>query len=380
MNLNLTDDQKLIKDMVSNFSDKELAPTAAHRDETGEFPMPIFRQMAKLGLMGMGVPEQYGGSDTGAVAYALAMMEVARGDGSVGVTMSVTNMIAEIIYKLGTDEQKAKFIPPITQGEYPLGCFALTESGSGSDAGRLTTKAVRDGDDYVITGNKIFISHGAYSAVAIVMARSENIPGPKGISAFIVPKDTPGMSVGKEEHKMGLRGSNTVELVFDNCRVPTSQMLGRPGDGFNVAMLALDSGRIGVACQAIGIATAALNFAKDYAKQREQFGKPIAALQAIQFKLADMATELEAARLLALQAAWLKQEGMRFAKQASMAKLFASEAANRITSQAIQIHGGYGYIKEYPVERLFRDAKVTTIYEGTSEIQRIVIARNVLQE
>ena len=380
MNLNLTDDQKLIVDMVAEFSKKELAPTAAKRDETGEFPLEIFRQMSDLGLMGMNVPEQCGGSETGAIAYALSMMEIGKGDASVAVTMSVTNMVCEIIYKLGTEEQKKKFIPMILKSNHPLGAFALTESGAGSDPGSLTTKAVKEGDDYLINGSKIFISHGAYSSVVVVMARTEDIPGPKGISAFIVTKDNPGMRVGKEEEKMGLRGSNTVELVFEDCRVSAKEMLGNPGDGFKVAMMALDAGRIGVACQATGIGTAALEFSRDYAKERVQFGKPLAKLQAIQFKIADMATELEAARLLILQAAWKKDQNMPFTKEASMAKLFATEAANRVTNQAIQIHGGYGYIKEYPVERLFRDARVTTIYEGTSEIQRIVISRKVLED
>ena len=380
MDLNLNEDQRLIVDMVNDFSAKELATTAAHRDETGEFPIDLIRQMADLGLMGMNVPEQYGGSETGAVAYVLSLMGVAKGDGSVSVTMSVTNMVAEIITRLGTEEQKQHFVPNLCHGEYPFGAFALTENSAGSDAGSLQTKAVRDGDDFVINGSKLFITSGQYASVVIVMARTEDISGPKGVSAFLVPKGHPGMIVGKEEHKMGLRGSNTVELLFEDCRVQAANMLAKPGEGFKVAMMALDSGRIGVASQGYGIGNAALEFSKEYAKERIQFGKPLSALQAIQWKIADMATELEAARLLILSAASTKEAGRPYTKQASMAKLYATEAANRACKEAVQIHGGYGYIKEYPVERLFRDCKVTTIYEGTSEIQRIVISRKVLEE
>ena len=380
MDLNLTEDQRLIVDMVRDFATNELAPTAAHRDETGEFPLPIFHQMAELGLLGMNVPEKYGGSATGAIAYALSMMEIAKADASVAVTMSVTNMVAEIVSKFGTEQQCEQFVPRICHGEFPVGAFALTESAAGSDAGSLKMRAVRDGDDYVIDGSKLFITSGAYASVVVVMARSLDNPGPKGISAFLVPKDNPGMTVGKEEEKMGIRGSNTAELIFEDCRVPSANMLGKPGEGFKVAMTALDSGRIGISCQAYGIGKAALDYSKEYAKERLQFGRPISEFQAIQWKLADMATQLEAARLLTMQAAWMKDRQMPHTVQASMAKVFSTEAANHVVREAVQIHGGYGYIKEYPVERLFRDCKVNTLYEGTSEVQRIVISRNILQD
>ena len=380
MDLRLNEDQRLIVDMVRAFSTKEVAPTAAHRDQTGEFPLALFGQMAELGLIGMAVPENYGGSETGAVAYAHALYEIARGDCGVGTTMSVSNMVAEIVYKFGTEQQRRQFLPALCAGDYPIGAFALTESSSGSDAGSLKTRAVPDGDEYVINGSKMFITSGAYASVIIVMARTEDVPGPKGVSAFVVTKDTPGMSVGKEEEKMGLRSSNTVELNFEDCRVPAANLLGKRGEGFKVAMTALDSGRIGISCQACGTARAALDLATDYAKERIQFGKPICELQAIQWKLADMATWLEASWLLTLQAASMKDRGVSFTKQASMAKLYSTEAANRIVREAVQVHGGYGYVKEYPVERLFRDCRVTTLYEGTSEVQHIVISRKLLED
>ena len=380
MDLNISEDQQLIVNMVRDFAAKELAPTAARRDETGEFPLDLIRQMAELGLMGMNVPETYGGSETGAIAYALAMMEVAHADASVAVTMSVTNMISDVLNKLGTEDQRREFLPGVCGGDFPIGAFGLTESGSGSDAGSLKSRATRDGDEYILNGNKMFITSGQYASVTIVLARSLDLPGNKGITAFLVPKDTPGLKTGKEEDKMGIRGSNTVELIFEDCKIPAKNILGKPGDGFKVAMTALDSGRIGISSQACGIAKDALDLAADYAKERIQFGKPIAELQAIQWKLADMATQLESSRLLTLQAAWMKEQGMPFTRQASMAKLYSTEAANRIVKEAVQVHGGYGYCKEYPVERLFRDCRVSTLYEGTSEIQRLVIARRILQD
>jgi alkylation response protein AidB-like acyl-CoA dehydrogenase len=377
MDLNLTEDQRLIVDMVRDFANKELAPNAAHLDETGEFPSTAIRKMAELGLSGMNVPESAGGAETGPIAYALALMEIARGDGSVCVTTSVTNFVSEMIYLAGTEEQRRAFLPKILQGDYPTGAFALTENSSGSDASALKATAILDGDEYVINGSKQFITSGEYASVVVVLARTSNDSKAGGISAFLVERGTPGMIVGKEEQKMGLKGSNTVELQFENCRVPAANMLGGLGEGFKVAMRALDSGRIGVASQACGIAQAALEASVAYAKEREQFGKPLSKMQAIQFKLADMKTQLEAAKLLTLQAASLKQHRKPFTKQASMAKLYASEAVNRICWEAIQIHGGYGYVKEYPVERYYRDCRVTTIYEGTSEVQRMVIARSV---
>ena len=380
MDWNPTDDQKMVVDMVRDFATNELKPLAAQLDEKCEFPLENLRKMAELGLMGMNVPEQYGGSPVGPVALCLALTEVARGCGSTAVTMSVTNMVAEAINQFGTEEQKKKFIPKVVSGEFPLGSFALSEAQSGSDAAALKTKARLDGDEWVLDGSKIFISHGAYSSVLIVWARTSDAPRAGGISAFIVEKDTPGLIVGKSEDKMGLRGSNTVALTFEDCRIPKDNLLGGENLGFRIAMMALDGGRIGVASQALGIGLAALDASVEYAKIREQFGKPLGKLQAIQWMIADMATELDAARALIMRAAWLKENHKPFSQEASMAKLFATEAANRAVKDAVQIHGGYGYTKEYVVERLIRDCKVTTLYEGTSEIQRLVIARNLLAD
>jgi len=380
MDWNLTEDQKMVVDMVRDFATNELQPIAAHLDEAGEFPLDNLRKMAELGLMGMNVPSEYGGSPMGAVALSLAVQEVARACASTAVTMSVTNMVGEAINAFGTEEQKKAFIPKVVSGEYPIGAFCLSEPGSGSDAAALKTKAVLDGDEWVLDGSKIFISHGAYSSVLIVWARSNDRPKAAGVSAFIVEKDTPGLIVGKHEDKMGLRGSNTVALTFENCRIPKENLLGEEGQGFKIAMMALDGGRIGVASQAVGIHQAALDASVEYAKIREQFGKPLGKFEAIQWFISDMATELEAARSLVLRAAWLKENKMKFSQEASMGKVFATEAVNRAVKNAVQIHGGYGYTKEYLVERLFRDAKVTTIYEGTSEIQRLVIARNLIAD
>jgi alkylation response protein AidB-like acyl-CoA dehydrogenase len=380
MDWNLTDDQRLIVDMVHSFAEKELKPRAAELDRTGEFPLATMQRLADLGLMGMNVPAAYGGSEAGPVALSLALTEAARGCASTAVTMSVTNMVGEAIVKFGVEEQKRRLLPRLNSGPFPIGSFALTESSSGSDAASLKTRAVLQGDEWVVNGSKIFISHGAYASVMVVWVRTGDAPGADGISALLVERDTPGLIIGKHEDKMGLRGSNTVSLAFEDCRVPRANLLGRPGEGFKIAMMALDGGRIGIGSQAIGIGRAALEAAVDYAKVREQFGQPIGRLGAIQDKIADMATQLEAARALTLRAAWLKETGQRFGREASMAKLYASEALQRIVKEAVQIHGGYGYVKDYVVERLFRDARVATIYEGTSEIQRLVIARELLRD
>ncbi len=380
MDWQLTQDQQMVLDMVRDFAAHEVKPLAAHLDHTGEFPLENLRKMAGLGLMGMNVPAEYGGSPVGAVALSLAVSEIARACASTAVTMSVTNMVAEAINKFGTEEQKQRFIPHVTGGEYPIGSFCLTEPQAGSDAGSLATRAVRDGDQWVLNGSKTFISHGAYASVLVVWARTSNAPKTKGISCFVIERGTPGLIIGKHEDKMGLRGSNTVSLTFDNCRLPAGNLLGVENEGFKIAMMALDGGRIGISSQALGIHQAAIDCSVEYAKIRAQFGKPIAALQAIQWMIADMATELDAARALTLRAAWLKENGLPFSQEASMAKLFSTEAVNRAVKNAVQIHGGYGYTKEYTVERLFRDAKVTTLYEGTSEIQRLVIARRLLEE
>ncbi len=369
----------MIVDSVRSFSKKELAPNAAEVDRTGVFPLESHRKLAELGLIGMNVSEKYGGSEAGAVALSLALTEIAAADASIAVTMSVSNMVAETIAAGATEAQKERFIPQICGGDYPIGAFALSEAGAGTDATALKTRAVRDGDDYILNGSKLFITSAAFASVVLVMARTSDEPRAKGITAFLVERGAPGMSIGKEEHKMGIRGSNTAELIFENCRIPENQRIGGEGEGFKVAMTALDGGRIGIASQALGIGRAAFEASIQYAKEREAFGRPIAKFQAIQWKLADMATELDAAQLLTRRAARLKEDKKPFTKEASMAKVFSTEAGNRACREAVQIFGGYGYCSEYPVERYMRDCKVTTIYEGTSEVQRIVIARHLLQ-
>lgn len=380
MNFEFTDEQKMIRDMVRSLAEKQFKPLAPILDQEHRFPTENVKQLAELGLMGMLVPEEYGGSDTGVVAYSLAITEIAKACASTAVTTSVTNMVAECIYKFGNEEQKQKYIPKICSGEYIAGAFALTEPGAGSDASALKTTAVEDGDYYVINGAKIFITSGDVAGVTIVMAVTDKALKTKGISAFLVEKDTPGMIVGKKEEKLGQNASSTVELAFDNCRVHKDQLLGKLGEGFKIPMTALDGGRIGIGSLALGIGFAALEAAIAYSKERNAFGGPIANFQAIQWMLADDATALDAAQLLVLRAAWMKENKITpITREASMAKVFATEAANKACTNSIQIHGGYGYIKEYHVERYFRDAKITTIYEGTSEIQRLVIARDLLK-
>lgn len=381
MEFRLNEHQEMIRDMVRDYARGELAPKAEWRDETGTFPADEYRQMAELGLLGMNVPEQYGGAAVGVVPYSLAITEVAKADASVAVGMAVSNMVAETICKFGSEDLKQKYVPEITSGRAIAGAFALTETGSGSDAGAMKTSAVLDGEHYVINGTKQFITSADHAGMFVVWARTDKtLKGTKGVSAFVVPGDAPGIQLGKKENKMGLKGSSTLEVIFDECRIPADHLLGEPLGGFRVAMNALDGGRIGVASQALGIGQAAMEAARDYALERRQFNHPIADFQAIQWKLADMATELEAARLLVLRAAWLKENRLPFTKEASMGKVYATETANKVCGEAIQIHGGYGYVKEYPVERYYRDVRVTTIYEGTSEIQRMVIGRHVLGE
>ncbi|MCZ7582064.1 MAG: acyl-CoA dehydrogenase family protein [Deltaproteobacteria bacterium] len=380
MDLSFTDDQRMIRDMVREFAQKELAPKAADRDKSGEPPLEEIRKLAELGLMGMRVPAEYGGSEAGTLALALALMEIAQGDAAAAVITSVTNMVAEAIYRFGDEEQRRAFLPKVLTGDFPVGAFALTEPQAGSDARNLKTRAETDGDAFVLNGEKTFITSAPISSVFIVMAKTGAADRSAPISSFLVEKDTPGLVVGKPEKKMGLHGSPTCTVSFDNCRIPRSNRLGREGDGFKVAMMALDGGRIGVSSQSIGIARAALDFAVGYAKERQAFGAPIAKLQAIQWKIADMAMELDAAQLLVWRAACLKDAGRPFTREASMAKLYATEAANRACKEAVQILGGYGYVSDYPVERHMRDCKVTTLYEGTSEIQRLVIARHVIGE
>jgi alkylation response protein AidB-like acyl-CoA dehydrogenase len=381
MNFALTEEQKMIQEMCRDFSRSELAPQAARLDETKDRAIlrANLKKMAELGLMGMNIPEAYGGAQVGVVAYSLAMTEIAVGCASTATTMSVTNMVAEVLLEFGTEEIKKKHIPRICSGEYTAGAFGLTEPGAGSDPAGMKTTAVSDGDAWVLNGQKIFISSAEYADVVVVWAvTNKNASKGKGISVFVVEQGNPGYIVGADEKKMGQKGSSTNQLIFDNCRIPKENLLGSLDDGFRIALMELAGGRIGIGSQSIGIGRAAMDFAADYAKNREQFGQPISGFQAIQFMIADAYTELEAAQLLVLRAAFLKETGKPFTREASMGKVLASEAANRACYKAIQILGGYGYTADYPVERLARDVRVTTLYEGTSEIQRLVIARSLL--
>jgi butyryl-CoA dehydrogenase len=379
MSFQLTAEQKMIRLMARDFARKELEPAAAKRDKEEIFPMDVVKKMGQLGLLGMMVPTKYGGAGAGAVSYCLALQEIAYSCASTAVTMSVANLSTEPLLKFGNENQKAKYLFKLAQGEL-LGCFALTESGAGSDPGSLSIKAEDKGNYYLINGTKIFITHGQYADIVNLITRTGPEKGSKGLSAFIVEKGTPGFSIGAREDKMGLRASSTVELIFENCKVPKENLLGKTGTGFKIAMTALDSGRIGIASQALGITRACLDESIRYAKERKQFGRAISSFQAIQWMIADMATGLEAANLLTLSAAWRKDHKMPFTKEASMAKLFASELANKSAYLAVQIHGGYGYLKDFKVERLYRDARALSIYEGTSEIQRLVIARELLKD
>ena len=376
----LTDEQLMIQNMVREFSRKVVGATAAERDRTKEFPAENFRQMGELGLMGMMIPEKYGGEAADTVSYVLALSEIAYSCASTSVVMSVQNsIVCESLLKFGTEEQKQKFLVPLASGEM-IGAFGLTEPEAGSDPVSQQTTAVRDKDGWVLNGTKRFITSGKYSKVVLVTAKTDESKGHRGISCFIIPKGTPGLTVGHMEDKMGLRASDTTDLILENCWVAGNQMLGKEGDGFKIAMSGLDSGRIGIAAQSYGVAMAAFDAAVKYAKSRKQFGVPIVKHQAIRFQIADMATQIEAARQLILSAASMKDRGEVYTKEASVAKLFASEMVNEITARAIQIHGGYGFTKDYEVERFYRDARVFTIYEGTSEIQRIVISNQVLKD
>ncbi|ARK22188.1 MULTISPECIES: acyl-CoA dehydrogenase [Sporosarcina] len=376
MDFTLTEEQQMMRQMVRDFAKNEIEPWIP-RMEDGEFPRELLEKMGELGLMGITAPEQYGGSEMDFLSYIIAIHELSKVSAVMGVVLSVhTSVGMNPILYFGTEEQKNRYLPKMASGEY-LGAFCLTEASSGSDAGSLKTKAKRVDDHYVINGSKMFITNGGEADVYIVFANTAPEKGTYGITAFIVDRDTPGLSIGKDEKKMGLHGSRTVALSFDNMKVPVENRLGEEEGGFKIAMANLDVGRIGIAAQSLGIAEASLEAAVDYAKEREQFGKPIAANQGIGFKLADMATATEAARLLVYRAAWLRTEGKPCGKEASMAKLFASQAAVDNSIEAVQVFGGYGYTKDYPVERYFRDAKVCQIYEGTSEIQKVVIAKHV---
>ncbi|MEJ8764498.1 MULTISPECIES: acyl-CoA dehydrogenase [unclassified Oceanobacillus] len=377
MNFQLTEEQEMLRKMVREFAMNEVEPTAAERDEEERFDREIFDKMAELGLTGIPWPEKYGGIGADFVSYCIAVEELSRVCASTGVTLSAHLSLASWpIYTYGTEEQKKTFLYLLATGE-ALGAYALSEPGAGSDVAAMKTIAKKDGDDYILNGNKVWITNGGVADIYIVFAKTDPAANHKGISAFIVEKGTEGFTFGKKEKKLGIRSSPTTELIFENCRIPKENLLGEEGEGFKIAMTTLDGGRNGIAAQAVGIAQGALDASINYAKEREQFGKPIAHNQGISFKLADMATEVEAARLLTYQAAWLESNGKPYGKESAMSKLFAGDAAMRITVEAVQIFGGYGYTKDYPVERYMRDAKITQIYEGTQEVQRLVIGRTI---
>ncbi len=379
MDFEFSEEQKMIQQMARDFAENEVKPKAAELDKTERHPAEIIQKMAELNLMGIAIPDVYGGGGADAVSYVVALEEISRGCASVGVIMSVNNsLVCDPINTFGTEEQKKKFLTPLASGK-KLGCFGLTEPEAGSDAAAQKTTAVLQGNQWVINGKKNFITNGNVADYCVLMAMTDKSKGYKGISAFIVDCKAPGFSVGVVEKKLGIKASGTAELIMEDCRIPKENLLGEVGQGFYVALNTLDGGRIGIASQALGIARAALEAAAEYSKSRVQFGQPISKFQAIQWMIADMATELDAARLLTLRAAFLKDQKQRYEKEAAMAKLFASEAASRITTKAIQVHGGYGYIQEYNVERHFRDARITEIYEGTSEVMRLVISSAILK-
>jgi butyryl-CoA dehydrogenase len=380
LDFDLTEDQKMLKAMVRDFANREVEPIAAAIDEESRFPVESIKRMAELGLTGLGFPEAYGGAGGGETEMILAVEEISRVCAATAAILFVTVGLAgySILFH-GSEEQKKRWVTPLARGE-KLGAFALTEAAAGSDPAALETTATRQQDGYLLNGNKIFISNGREADITVVFATVDRSLRHKGITAFTVEKGTPGFSVGKLEHKMGLRASSTAELLFADCYVPEANRLGREGDGFHIALDIIDGSRIAVAAQALGIAQGAFDKALAYARERRQFGQPIINFQAIQWMLADMATQSDAARLLTYRAACLKDRGLPFIKEAAMAKVFAAEVAGFVTSKAIQIHGGYGYIKDYPLERYFRDAKITEIYEGTSEMQRMTIARHLMRE
>ncbi|MBI3856277.1 MAG: acyl-CoA dehydrogenase [Planctomycetes bacterium] len=381
MTFTLSTEEALIQQTAREFADKELAPLAPKIDQNGEIPRAVLEKMASLGFLGMLTPETYGGVGLTNLALALVQLEINRACASTGVTMSVHNSLCQSpLLKFGTDEQKQKYLPRLARGEW-IGAYSLTEPVSGTDAAALITTATREGGDFVIRGTKNFVTNGGFADLFILFARTDPRPEAKqtGISAFIVERSWKGLTVGKNEKKMGIRGSSTTTLFFDGCRVPAANVLGKEGDGLKIALSTLDGGRIGIASQATGIAMACLDASVKYAKERKQFDRPIGDFQAIQWKIAEMATDIDAAKLLIFRAARMRDAGEPHTKEASMAKLFASTMANRHANQAVQIHGGVGYIKDFPVERYFRDAKITEIYEGTSEVQRIVVARSLLK-
>ena len=380
MDFGLTEEQCMVQEMTRAFAEKELVPVASRLDRDGAYPHEQVRKLSEMGLMGVFIPEEYGGAGMDFLSYVTALEEVSKAWASLGTILSVNNsLVCGPIFRFGSDAQKKRYLPLVARGEW-LGCYALTEAGAGSDAGSIRTRAVRINGGYVLNGSKVFTTNGSQANLAIVYAVTDATQGKQGISAFLVERGTPGFVVGKIEDKLGLRSSETAALSFEDCRVPLENLLGREGEGFRIALETLDGGRIGIATQAVGIAQACIEESLSYSKERQQFGRPIADFQAIQWMLADMATEIDAARLLTYRAAWLHEQGREVTRAAAMAKLFASEAGNRAAYKALQIFGGYGYIKDFAVERLFRDARVTTLYEGTSEIQRLIIARHLLRD
>jgi len=375
----LTEEQEMIRKTVRDFAEKEVAPKAGPMDEIEEYDYSLWEKMAEIGLTGIPFAEEYNGAGMDNVCYAIAVEELSRVCASSGVLVSAhTSLGSWPIYNFGTEEQKQKYLVPLAGGE-KIGALGLTEPAAGSDAGAVKTTAVPDGDEYVLNGTKIFITNGSVADIYVVIASTDKSKGHKGTAAFIVEKGTPGFDFGKKEHKMGIRASATYELVFENCRIPKENLLGSDGSGFKIALMTLDGGRIGIAAQALGIAQGAFEEAVKYSKIREQFGKPISSFQGLQWMMADMATRIDAARLLVYRAAYLKDNNLPYSKESAMAKLYASECAMWVTTKAVQILGGYGYTREYPVERMMRDAKITEIYEGTSEVQRVVIAANILK-
>lgn len=380
MQIVLTEEQELLRETVRRFAREVVQPRAKEIDESGEFPLDFFRQAGELGLTGVTVPEEHGGAGMDAVSYCLVVEEVSRVCATSGVILSVNNsLVCDPLLKFGNDEQKREFLTPLAAGD-KIGCFALTEPDAGSDAASLRTTARRDGDDYVLNGSKVFITNGTHADLGVVFATVDPEKKHRGITAFVVPCDAPGLTRGAHEYKLGVNASGTTELAFEDVRVPATARLGEEGEGFKIAMATLDGGRVGISAQAVGVAQGAFDAALAYAREREQFGRPIADFQAIQFYLADMQTEIDAARLLTWKSAWAKENQKRYTLEAAQAKLFSSEMAQRVTNKALQIHGGYGYTREYDVERFFRDARITEIYEGTSEIQKMVIADWVLQD
>jgi butyryl-CoA dehydrogenase len=380
MDFKLTQEQEMIRDVARGFTEKNIKPVAGKYDEEKQFPYNNLKRMAELGLMGMNIPVEFGGSEVGVVASSLAITEIAKGCASHAVTTSVTNMVAEVIYEFGEEEIRRKHVPRICNGEYPAGSFAITEPHTGSDASNIRTTAVQQNGTYILNGSKTLITSGEASGVTVTWAITDrNAKKGKGISAFVIEKGTPGFIIGKAEEKMGHRASQTNELVFDHCAIPANCLLGKEGEGFKIAMMELDGGRIGIGSLALGVGFAAIDFATDYVKGREAFGQSLSSFEAIQWMIADSYTELEAAQLLVLRAAYLKETHQSFTKEASMAKLFATETARNVTVRAVQMLGGYGYTRDYPVERYLRDVIGTTLYEGTSEIQRIVISREILK-